>query len=49
MQKQVNRPFIKRFLKRDDILRAIQERDAELNDALNMFSVGLLSLLRGLV
>jgi len=39
MQRQVNRPFIKRYLKRDDILRAIQGCDAELNNALNMFSV----------
>lgn len=42
MLKQVNRPFIKRYLKRDDILRAIQDSDVELNNALNMFSVGLL-------
>ena len=46
MQKQVNRPFIKRYLKRDDILQAIQGCAAELNNALNMFSVCLLSLLR---
>lgn len=42
MLRQVNRPFIKRYLKRDDILRAIQGCDAELNNALNMFSVGVL-------
>ena len=41
MLRQVNRPFIKRYLKRDDILRAIQGCDAELNNALNMFSVGV--------
>jgi hypothetical protein len=46
MQKQVNRPFINRYLKRDDILQAIQGCDAELNNALNMFSVCLLSLPR---
>ena len=40
MQKQVNRPFIKRYLKRDDILQAIQGCDAELTSALNTFSVG---------
>lgn len=45
MQKQVNRPFIKRYLKRDDILEAIQVSDTELNNALNMFSVCLLFLL----
>lgn len=41
MQRQVNRPFIKRYLKRDDILRAIQGCDAELNSALNMFSLSI--------
>lgn len=44
MQRQVNRPFIKRYLKRDDILRALQGCDTELTNALNMFSVGFLSL-----
>ena len=43
MQKQVNRPFIKRYLKRDDILQSIQDCDVDLSSALNMFSVGLLS------
>ena len=43
MQKQVSRPFIKRYLKRDEILRAIQGCDVELNNALGMFSVGFLS------
>lgn len=43
MQKQVNRPFLKRYLKRDDILQAIQVCDTELNVALNTFSVGYLS------
>ncbi|KAF9647369.1 hypothetical protein BDM02DRAFT_2705085 [Thelephora ganbajun] len=41
MQKQVNRPFIKRYLKRSDILRAIQVCDAELSNALNMFSLSI--------
>ena len=47
MQKQVNRPFIKRYLKRDDILQAIQECDTELTSALNMFSVGPLIFCSG--
>ena len=46
MQKQVNRPFIKRYLKRDDILEAIQGSDTELDNALSVFSVCLLSLPR---
>jgi hypothetical protein len=44
MQRQVNRPFLKRYLKRDDILRAIQGCDAQLNDALNTFNVRLPSV-----
>ncbi|KAF9780733.1 hypothetical protein BJ322DRAFT_278471 [Thelephora terrestris] len=41
MQRQVNRPFLKRYLKRDDILRAIQGCDAQLNDSLNMFNLSI--------
>ena len=36
-----HRPFIKRYLKRDDILRRISECDQSLADALGMFSVSL--------
>lgn len=39
LQKQINRPFLKRYLKRDEILRKIQGCDASLNNALGMFSV----------
>jgi len=46
MQKQVDRPFIKRYLKRDDILQAIRVCDTELNNALSLFGVCFLSLLR---
>ena len=36
-----HRPFIKRYLKRDDILRQISECDKSLTDALGMFGVSL--------
>lgn len=39
LQKQVHRPFLKRYLKRDDVLRSINVCDAALNDALGLFSV----------
>ena len=39
LQKQVHRPFLKRYLKRDDILRNINGCDAALSDALSLFSV----------
>ena len=42
LQKQVHRPFIKRYLKRDEITRNINGCDAELKDALMMFSVSVL-------
>ena len=34
------RPFLKRYLKRDEIQRDIQMCDTALSDALNMFEVG---------
>jgi len=40
LQKHANRPFIQRYLNREDIFHAIQGRDAELTSTLNMFSVG---------
>ena len=39
LQKQAHRPFLKRYLKRDEILKQIQGCDAELQEALGMFSV----------
>ena len=42
LQKQVHRPFLKRYLKRDDILRSINGCDRALNDALSLFSVNQL-------
>ena len=39
LTKQVHRPFLKRYLKRDDILRNINACDTALNDALGLFSV----------
>ncbi|KAF8147822.1 hypothetical protein B0H34DRAFT_738281 [Crassisporium funariophilum] len=37
--KQTNRPFLKRYLKRDEILRDISGCDMELRDALGLFSI----------
>lgn len=37
--KQAHRPFLKRYLKRDEILREIASCDTALSDALSMFSV----------
>ena len=39
LQKQVHRPFLKRYLKRDDILKSVNACDVALSDALGMFSV----------
>lgn len=39
LEHQGNRPFIKRYLKRDEIQRHIVNCDSALNDALSMFSV----------
>lgn len=36
-----HRPFLKRYLKRDEILFNITACDAVLNDALGMFGVGI--------
>ncbi|KAH8112737.1 hypothetical protein DFH11DRAFT_1606815 [Phellopilus nigrolimitatus] len=41
LQKQVHRPFLKRYLKRDDILRSIGFCDVALNDALGLFSISI--------
>jgi hypothetical protein len=50
MQKQINQPFLYRYLKRDEILKEIGGCDAELGNALGMFGVSpphaLLSPLR---
>ena len=39
-----HRPFLKRYLKRDEILFSISSCDAALNDALGLFGVGLFSI-----
>ena len=41
LQKQTDRPFLKRYLKRDEILRQIATCDASLSDSVNAFSVRL--------
>ncbi|TFY60519.1 hypothetical protein EVJ58_g5101 [Rhodofomes roseus] len=41
LQKQNHRPFIKRYLKRDEIQRHISVCDSALNDALGMFSLSI--------
>jgi hypothetical protein len=41
LQKQTDRPFLKRYLKRDEILRQIATCDASLSDSVNAFSVSL--------
>ncbi|KAG7086098.1 hypothetical protein E1B28_003613 [Marasmius oreades] len=41
LQKQAHRPFLKRYLKRDEILRQIQGCDVELQEALGMFSLSI--------
>ncbi|OBZ74270.1 hypothetical protein A0H81_05040 [Grifola frondosa] len=41
LQKQIHRPFIKRYLRRDEVQRAIQACDNRLNDALGMFSLSI--------
>jgi len=43
LQKQVHRPFLKRYLKRDEILQQIATCDASLCESLGMFSVRLFS------
>jgi len=42
LQMQVHRPFIKRYLKRDEILKQIASCDTSLSDSLGMFSVSRL-------
>jgi hypothetical protein len=39
LQKQVDRPFLKRYLKREEILRQIATCDTSLSDSVNTFSV----------
>ncbi|KAJ7781563.1 hypothetical protein B0H16DRAFT_1819089 [Mycena metata] len=39
--KQAHRPFLKRYLKREDILREISSCDTSLTDALSMFSLSV--------
>ncbi|GLB45720.1 putative protein tyrosine kinase [Lyophyllum shimeji] len=41
LQKQVHRPFLKRYLKRDEILAQIRECDASLVEALSRFSMSI--------
>lgn len=43
--KQTDRPFLKRYLKRDEILRQIAACDSSLSDSLNAFSVRPIPLL----
>lgn len=43
MVKQTNRPWLKRYLKRDEILRDIAGCDSALRDALGLFGVSLFS------
>ena len=40
LTKMGHRPFLKRYLKRDEILSSIASCDAALNDALGLFGVG---------
>jgi hypothetical protein len=40
LTKMGHRPFLKRYLKRDEILFNIASCDAALNDALGLFGVG---------
>src|ERR1700691_4431207 len=42
LQKQTERPFLKRYLKRDEILRQILGCDVSLSDSVSAFSVRLL-------
>ncbi|KAF9462806.1 hypothetical protein BDZ94DRAFT_1260375 [Collybia nuda] len=41
LQKQVHRPFLKRYLKRDEILKQIDGCDQGLGEALGMFSLSI--------
>ncbi|KAL0570529.1 hypothetical protein V5O48_011438, partial [Marasmius crinis-equi] len=41
LQKQAHRPFLKRYIKRDEILKQISGCDAELQQALGMFSLSI--------
>ncbi|KIY53195.1 kinase-like protein [Fistulina hepatica ATCC 64428] len=41
LERQSHRPFLKRYLKRDEILKHIQSCDASLGDALGMFSLSI--------
>lgn len=41
LQRQNHRPFIKRYLKREEIQRALGVCDNSLNDALNMFNLSI--------
>lgn len=41
LRKQINRPFIKRYLKRDDVLKEIKNCDRDLISALGMFSISV--------
>lgn len=40
--KQTHRPFLKRYLRREEILRQLQGCDKSLGDALGMFGVRFL-------
>jgi abelson tyrosine-protein kinase 1 len=39
MHKQANRPWLKRYIRRDEIMRDISECDSMLRDALTLFGV----------
>ncbi|KAF8060214.1 hypothetical protein FPV67DRAFT_1513824 [Lyophyllum atratum] len=41
LQKQVHRPFLKRYLKRDEILAQISDCDASLGEALGRFGISI--------
>ncbi|KAI0317882.1 hypothetical protein OF83DRAFT_1171602 [Amylostereum chailletii] len=41
LKKQAHRPFLKRYLKKDEILRSIAYCDASLSDALGMFGLSI--------
>ena len=44
MRRQKNQPWLKRYLKRDEILREISSCDSMLRDALTLFGVRLFQI-----
>lgn len=49
LTKQASRPFLKRYLKRDEISKQLAACDVGLQEALGLFSVRSFILLHGLV